>query len=377
MDYGYSWEKQSTYEAPKASGFGWAALVAVVLALLAHVAFLIWGGSHFIQLEIAESREWVSEPIRLAETREEPEIFSKPPAEEELERPEVDGELVANVEDVLPDLNDIPIDISPLEDEALPEMKIEKPALKGEEDGDLLKPTVGVDASADVPDLGQVPNLFPEAKSSQLVVDAGSPLDEVLNPDTVVADLGKRKGAGGLAENGGLEGFSGLAAYAKMSPGDLQRNKATIGSDLLFEFGKMTLRDDARLTLMTVAMLIDRNPDMYCWVEGHTDLFGGDDYNFALSAKRGQAVKDWLVNALQLSPERIIVRAFGKTEPFVLEGSIEEQAPNRRVDIKMRKELPESIRKSKIEPGKAIIVEEDIPRAVPVNEIPRAIPVEE
>ncbi|MDB4353957.1 OmpA family protein [Akkermansiaceae bacterium] len=383
MDYGYSWEQQGTYEPPKEGGIGWAVLVAVVLALLLHVVFLVWGGSHLIKFDITEPDEWVSDPVRLeTQMQKDQELISEPPPEEEIERPDTEGELVADVEDVLPELQDVEIDISPLDEVALPEMKIEKPALKGEEDGDILKPTVGVDVSANVPELGTVENLFPEAKASQLIVDSGSPLDDVLNPEDVTAELGKAKGAGGLADNGALTGYTGLEAYSKMSPGDLQRNKASIGSDLLFEFGKTSLRDDARLTLMTVAMLIDRNPDMYCWVEGHTDLFGGDDYNKALAEKRGRAVKDWLVDALQLSPERIVVRSFGKEQPVVLEGSIEEQAANRRVDIKMRKTLPGSMRVL-VKPGKAILVEEDeevneVPRAIPVEEeVPRAIPVEE
>ncbi|MDB0057082.1 OmpA family protein, partial [Akkermansiaceae bacterium] len=358
MDYGYSWEEQSSYESPKDGGIGWAVLVAVVIALLLHVAFLVWGGSYLIKFEMTEPKEWVSEPVRLTTVDTAPEIISEPPPEEEIERPDTEGELIADVEDVLPELQDIPIDISPLGDVALPEMKIEKPALKGKEDGDLLKPTVGVDVAADVPELGKVANLFPEAKASQLVVDAGSPLEDILNADTVTAELGKARGAGGIAENGLLNGYTGLEAYSKMSPGDLQRNKASINSDLLFEFGKTSLRDDARLSLMTVAMLIDRNPDMYCWVEGHTDLFGGEEYNIALSAKRAQAVKDWLVNSPQLPAERIIVRPFGMSQPAVKEGSIEEQAPNRRVDIKMRKTLPEAI-KVLAKPGKAMIVEDD------------------
>ncbi|MDB4377960.1 OmpA family protein [Akkermansiaceae bacterium] len=380
MDYGYSWEEQSSYESPKDGGIGWAVLVAVVIALLLHVAFLVWGGSYLIKFEMTEPKEWVSEPVRLTTVDTAPEIISEPPPEEEIERPDTEGELIADVEDVLPELQDIPIDISPLGDVALPEMKIEKPALKGEEDGDLLKPTVGVDVAADVPELGKVANLFPEAKASQLVVDAGSPLEDILNADTVTTELGKARGAGGIAENGLLNGYTGLEAYSKMSPGDLQRNKASINSDLLFEFGKTSLRDDARLSLMTVAMLIDRNPDMYCWVEGHTDLFGGEEYNIALSAKRAQAVKDWLVNSPQLPAERIIVRPFGMSQPAVKEGSIEEQAPNRRVDIKMRKTLPEAI-KVLAKPGKAMIVEDDesdenaAPLAIPVDEPPLVIPV--
>lgn len=381
MNNGYSWEEQGTYEPPEEGGFGWSVLTAVVLALLAHVAVLILWGGHIIQLGITEPKEWVSEPIRLAKNMESAEAISEPREEEVLERPEIVGELVTKLEEILPELQDISIDVSPLEDLALPQMEIKKPALKGEEDGDVLTPMSGLDFVTDMPELGSVPNMFPEAKPSQLVVDSGSLLEDVLDPDSILADLAQQRGVDGLMGDGVLGGFTGLGAYAKMSPGELKQNKATIGSDLLFEFGETTLRDDARLTLMTVAMLIDRNPNMYCWVEGHTDLFGANDYNFILSAKRGQAVKDWLVNALQLSPERIVVRAFGKTRPVVKEGAIEEQAANRRVDIKMRENQPETIRKALVKPGKAVIVEELIPRAILAEEIsevlPRVVPIEE
>ena len=86
-----------------------------------------------------------------------------------------------------------------------------------------------------------------------------------------------------------------------------------------------------------------------------------------------------------------MVRAFGKSQPKVLEGSIEEQAINRRVDILMRKNLPKG-EPSMVTPARAIPVGEDgapadgvvegIPvqplRAVPVDNSPgRAVPVEE
>ena len=154
-----------------------------------------------------------------------------------------------------------------------------------------------------------------------IIVDEGTQLADVLDPDKVVQDLGKLKGGGGRDTTGEIKGYTGLSAYANMSPGELQQNKATIGSDLLFEFNSNTLRDDARITLLTVAQLIDRNPGMFCWVEGHTDTFGGEEFNLQLSLKRGQAVKDWLVRSLQLDPKFIVVRALGKTELVVKEGN--------------------------------------------------------
>ncbi len=371
----YSWESGSTYTPPTRQGLGWYVLVAVILALLIHVGALIVASSTFYQTEIAEPQEWESQAMRVTSVETKPEPPAEAPPEEELERPTDDSELIDDTEDAIAELQNTDIDIdTQIAEAALPDMKIEKPKLMGAEEGELLKPVIGAEVNPDIPDLGMMEIDFPMAKANQLVVvDDGAPLADVLDPNSVVAELGQMKGAGGDHEKGVIDGYTGLAAYSKMSPGDLQRNKASIGSDLLFAFNESTLRDDARLTLMTVAMLIDRNPGMYCWVEGHTDLIGGDEFNRDLSQKRGQAVKDWLVRALQLEPKFIKVRAFGRTAPIVAEGDRDEQAPNRRVDIKMRKTLPEPI---KIVPKKVVVTPTPNPTFVfPEDEtkIPKAL----
>lgn len=377
MAQDYSWESGSTYYPPRREGLGWYVLVAVVLALAIHVAALIAASSTFYRAELSEPQEWESQVIRVTSVETEQEDLAEAPPEEELERPVDDSELFDDTEDAIAELQNIEIDIdTQIEEATLPEVKIEKPALVGEEEGELLKPVIGSEVHADLPDIGQMKIDFPVAKANQLVVvDDGAPLADVLDPDGVVAELGHVKGAQGDHLDGVVDGYTGLSAYAKMAPGDLQRNKASIGSDLLFAFNESILRDDARLTLMTVAMLIDRNPGMYCWVEGHTDLFGGDEFNKELSLRRGDAVKSWLVRALQLDPKYIVVRPFGKTAPIVSEGDRDEQAANRRVDIKMRKTPPSPVPGLAVEvlvkPGKAIIVpddEADIPKALIVEE---------
>ncbi|MEN8786073.1 MAG: OmpA family protein, partial [Akkermansiaceae bacterium] len=372
----YSWETASTYTPPRRKGLGWYVLVAVILALTIHVAALVMAGNTFYRSEISEPTEWVSKPLRLTMGETEIEEIAEVPPEEELERPVDDSELVDDPESAIAELHDIEIDIDTnLEEMSLPEMRIEKPILAGVNDGDLLKPTIGVNVDPDIPDPGKIRIDFPEAKKGQVVVDEGTPLADVLDPDKVVQDLGKLKGEGGSDVAGEIKGYTGLSAYANMSPGDLQRNKATIGSDLLFEFNSATLRDDARITLLTVAQLIDRNPGMFCWVEGHTDTIGGEDFNLSLSQRRGEAVKNWLVRSLQLEQKFIVVRAFGKAEPIVKEGDREAQAANRRVDIKMRKTIPtDGVVVGMLgKPG-------EIPRGIPVDDdegesIPKAIPV--
>ena len=136
-------------------------------------------------------------------------------------------------------------------------------------------------------------------------------------------------------------------------------------SDLLFEYNSAELRESARVGLMKLALLIERNPGLYCWIEGNTDLFGGDAFNLDLSRRRAEAVKTYLVRGLRLDGGKIITRGYGKMRPLVASGTVEQQALNRRVEIKLRKTQP---------------TEADAPhpvaRAVPANEDlppPRAV----
>ena len=377
MEREYPWETASTYSPPRREGLGWYVLVAVILALIIHVVALVRAGNTFYESEVSEATGWVSQPVRLNMAETEIEEIAEIPPEEELERPIDDSELADDPEAAIAELRDIDIDINTeVEEVSFPEMRIEKPILAGTRIGDLLKPTVGDQKDSDIPDPGKISIDFQEAKRGQIIVDEGTQLADILDPDKVVQDLGKLQGGNGSDTAGEIIGYTGLSAYANMSPGELQQNKATIGSDLLFEFNRDTLKDDARITLLTVAQLIDRNPGMFCWVEGHTDTFGGEEFNFQLSLKRGQAVKDWLVRSLQLEPKFIVIRALGKTEPVVEGGDRNTQAANRRVDIKMRKIPPNNTAESVlVKPGKP---PEEIPRGIPVEDdegvsIPRAI----
>ncbi|MGE9267708.1 MAG: OmpA family protein [Verrucomicrobiales bacterium] len=377
MSQDYSWDEREGFEEPPKSGFGWSVLLAIVLALLAHLALIIWGVNKVLVFTFTEPEEWVSDRLRLQEVQISPEELPDAVPDEDEKRPEGESELLEEIDDLLPELHNVEVDIATevLEPE-LPDMKLETPALSGAEEGLVVDPVEGPEVNPESVELGQVSNLFPEVKSGQLVVDQGKPIADVLDPNALAEEMALKKGAGGLSDKGVLSGYTGLEAYSKMSPGDLQVNKASIGSDLLFEFNKATLRSDAKNTLFTVGMLIEKNPDMFCWVEGHTDLIGDDDYNMRLSRERAEAVRDWLVRALRINADRIIVRPFGKTQPLVTEGDADAQAPNRRVDIKMRQERPdEEPVRMLVKPGRAVIVDEE---GEPMSsEIPKAVPVPE
>ena len=179
-----------------------------------------------------------------------------------------------------------------------------------------------------------------EAQLGQVVIADGNSGLDTLDPDEYTQTLINQQKALGT-DLGTLDGFSSLDNLLRLPRTQLENTQALIGSDLLFSFNSAELQDTAKTSLYKVAMLIDRNPEMYCWLEGHTDSIGSAANNVTLSQQRAQAVKDWLINTLLLPSEKIIVIGKGESQLIITTGDQEAQALNRRVEVKMRSTLPE------------------------------------
>ncbi len=110
--------------------------------------------------------------------------------------------------------------------------------------------------------------------------------------------------------------------------------KLRMPDDQLFEYDSATLQSSAIDQLQKLGTLIQRNPKATFTVEGYTDSFGTPEYNLDLSQRRADSVKQYLVEAMRISPAQIETRGYGatkfRTSP---NGSIEEQSPNRRVEV--------------------------------------------
>lgn len=157
--------------------------------------------------------------------------------------------------------------------------------------------------------------------------------------DMKLLDEVKAMGQGGADSGERVKGFSNLDDLLGQGGGQLGGSTAPIlmPTDLLFEYGSADLAEGARLSLMKLGFLIQKNPDSLFIVEGHTDSFGSDEYNLQLSQARALAVVNWLRESLKLGTDRI--QALGKGESTLIApetGTVEQQSLNRRVEIKVR-----------------------------------------
>jgi OOP family OmpA-OmpF porin len=67
-------------------------------------------------------------------------------------------------------------------------------------------------------------------------------------------------------------------------------------------------------------------------ISGHTDSVGSDEANQALSLRRAQAVKNWLVQR-GVRSDRMMTVGKGEKEPIADNGTAEGRTENRRIEF--------------------------------------------
>ncbi|MEM9478429.1 MAG: OmpA family protein [Verrucomicrobiota bacterium] len=175
------------------------------------------------------------------------------------------------------------------------------------------------------------------ASENQLVLSSSLEDAAILDDPNVADRINEtlKKGVGNSEITAGFSNLDELLSNA----GPLANDTAPIlmPTDLLFAYNSSNLRESARLSLMKLGIIIQRNPDSIFIIEGHTDTLGPAEYNLTLSRRRAESVLTWLLNSLQLDPTRLQVRAYGETRPLKSpDGDEFEQALNRRVEIVIR-----------------------------------------
>jgi outer membrane protein OmpA-like peptidoglycan-associated protein len=172
--------------------------------------------------------------------------------------------------------------------------------------------------------------------------DSGDARDSLTKnlPSSVVLTEPDGGGYGAVEQPGTLSGFSSLDDLLEgKKPLTTETPPILMPTDLLFGYDSDALRPEAASSLSKLGTIISNAGFSKFRIEGHTDSFGSDPYNDALSTRRAEAVKGWLVSTMSISPERISTTGLGKRHPLApVTGSISEQQLNRRVEIVITKD---------------------------------------
>ncbi len=103
-------------------------------------------------------------------------------------------------------------------------------------------------------------------------------------------------------------------------------------TDVLFEFDKWVIKEPFVPELNQWADYFKNNPQVTADIYGHTDSTGPSKYNDQLSAKRAQAVVNFLVES-GVASDRLRAKGFGEGQPTETNDTREGRQKNRRVEL--------------------------------------------
>lgn len=115
----------------------------------------------------------------------------------------------------------------------------------------------------------------------------------------------------------------------------LAGERIAIVTNINFDFDRANVRENVQKRLERVIQLLREMPDVDVQIVGFTDNIGSAEYNLALSLRRAESVRDYIVSR-GIDESRLGIAGRGKTEPLVSNTTPEGRAVNRRVEFVVR-----------------------------------------
>ncbi len=106
-----------------------------------------------------------------------------------------------------------------------------------------------------------------------------------------------------------------------------------------FQSGQDVVRPAFRGLLEKLKQAAEVFPRSQITIEGHTDSYGGDESNLALSRRRAEAVSMFLTNELNVPAFRFSAVGYGETQPIANNDTEQGRARNRRIDVIIEPQL--------------------------------------
>ncbi len=103
---------------------------------------------------------------------------------------------------------------------------------------------------------------------------------------------------------------------------------------IYFDPAKTNINPAAAKALDRNGMILKENPQLKVEIGGHTDESGNEKANQAISEKRAESAKKYLMDKFNIAADRMTVKGYGATKPIADNSTQEGRAKNRRVEFK-------------------------------------------
>ena len=119
--------------------------------------------------------------------------------------------------------------------------------------------------------------------------------------------------------------------------GDSTYSVYGVDETVLFDTEKADIKPSAAVSFQQITASIgQRYATQQIRVMGFADSRGDKNYNRALSEKRAEAVKNYLVNTSKIDAARVSVEPMGESQPVASNATAAGRQENRRVEIAVR-----------------------------------------
>ena len=144
-----------------------------------------------------------------------------------------------------------------------------------------------------------------------------------------------RKGYLFYSDNFFLSNRSPDSTYEKDIPlQPIEANASVVLKNVFFDVNKYDLKPESEAELDKLVQLMNDNPAVKIQIGGHTDNVGKPADNLTLSNNRAKAVVTYLVSK-NISPQRLVAKGFGETQPIDDNKTDEGRGRNRRTEMKV------------------------------------------
>ena len=120
--------------------------------------------------------------------------------------------------------------------------------------------------------------------------------------------------------------------------------KAQIIENIFYDFDKAVLRDESKLALDSMVMLLKDHPNIVIEMASHTDRVGSAKYNQGLSQRRAQSVVDYLIEN-GIPKERLRPAGYGESRPKTVTKRIHSQYPQFEEGVTLTEEFIKGLSK--------------------------------